>query len=237
MKIHRLPSYGVYLPSREPYENRIISIVFDEITGAPVGFGAMVHLPLQLAAQRLTLIHLGLVITTKNRLGRELLFLIYFWPLLYLLALRKLQSYWITSVSMEPTIIGAVSDNFGSVFPHYSKRAQPTKLQSMIAEIVFNEHGHEFGMGSNAVLDKENFVISGSCCGPSDALRVDYRHSARYVMPACNRFCEDTLDYERGDELLQVGQVSCGASISTISRWLGARIKRRLCIVKNRFSL
>ena len=138
---------------------------------------------------------------------------------------------------MEPTIIGAVSDNFGSVFPHYSKSAQPTKLQRMIAEIVFNEHGREFGMGPNAVLDKENFVISGSCCGPSNALRVDYRHSARYVMPACNRFCEDTLDYERGDELLQVGQVSCGASISTIARWLGTRITRRLCIVKNRFSL
>ena len=237
MKIQSLPDYGTYLPSRKPYKHRIISVVFDEIDGTPVGFGAMVRLPIHIGAEASTVIHLGLVITTKSRLGRELLFLIYFWPLVYMLTIRKFRPFWITSVSMEPSIIGAVADNFGGVFPHYLNNTRPSKLQRMIAEEVFNNYGHEFGMGPGAVLDKHNFVIRGSCCGPSDALKVDFRHSARYVMAACNRFCEEVLDYNRGDELLQVGQVSCAASISSSVRWVSTKIGRRLCVMRNRFYL
>jgi hypothetical protein len=235
VKIQNLPDYGVYLPSREPYKHRIISVVFDELDGTPVGFGAMVRLPLQVGAAVSMVIHLGLVITTKSRLGRELLFLIYFWPLVYVLTLRKFRPFWITSVSMEPSIIGAVADNFGGVFPHYLNKTRPSELQHRIAEDVFNDHGQEFGMGPSAALDKHNFVIRGSCCGPSDTLRVDFRHSARYIVPACNRFCEEVLNYSRGDELLQVGQVSCAASISTSMRWLNRKIGRKLCVMRNRF--
>jgi hypothetical protein len=163
------------------------------------------------------------------------LFLIYFWPLVYILTLRSFRPFWITSVSMEPSIIGAVSDNFGDVFPHYLDHTRPTKLQHMVAEVMFKQYGHEFGMGPSAVLDNRNFVIRGSCCGPSDALRVDYPHSARYIMPACNKFCEDILDYKRGDELLQVGQVSVQASFSATKRWLGTQIGRRFCMMRKKF--
>jgi hypothetical protein len=236
-KIQKLPAYGVYLPSREPYMNRIISVVFDRIHGVPVGFGAMVHYSMKVETKRVTVIHLGLVITTTNRLGRDLLFLIYYYPLLYVLTLRRFRPFWVTSVSMEPSIIGAVSDNFGDVFPHYRQTTQPSKLKRMIAEIMVNEYGHEFGMGPRAVFDRRNFVVRGSCRGPSDYLRVDYRHSAKYIVPACNEFCESVLDYKRGDELLQVGEVSFGATVSVITRWLGTKLRRRVCKVKNRFRI
>lgn len=233
-KLGVLPDYGVYSHSREPYKNRIVSIVYDKISLAPVGFTAMVHFHSSANANTKPVIHLGLVITTTNRLGRVLLFLIYFWPLVYYLTLRQFKPFWITSVSMEPSIVGAVSDNFGDVFPHYLQNTKATAEKCEIAHKLVYEHGHEFGMGPDAYLDLRNFVVRGSCRGPSDALRVDYENSAKYIAVSCNKFCELTLDYERGDEFVQVGHVSLRTSISVIARLLKIRIERLLCVTRNR---
>jgi hypothetical protein len=233
-KLGVLPKYGVYSQSREPYKNRIISIVYDKIALTPVGFTAMVHFQSPTNTNKAPVVHLGLVITTTNRLGRVLLFLVYFWPLLYYLALRQFKPFWITSVSMEPSIVGSVADNFGDVFPHYLQSTKATGEQCEIAQRLVCEHGHEFGMGPHAHLDLQNFVVRGSCQGPSDALRVNYENSAKYITLKCNKFCELMLDYERGDEFVQVGHVSLRTSISVIARLLKSRIERLLCVKRNR---
>ncbi|MDH4211480.1 MAG: hypothetical protein OEV79_08530 [candidate division WOR-3 bacterium] len=233
-KLGVLPKYGVYSKSREPYKNRIISIAYDKITRTPIGFTAMVHIQLPTNTTREPVIHLGLVITTTNRLGRALLFFIYFWPLLYFLTIRKFKPFWITSVSMEPSIIGSVSDNFGSVFPHYLQNTTATAAQCEIAQRLFCEHGDEFGMGQHAHLDLQNFVVRGSCRGPSDALRVKYDNSAKYITLKCNKFCELTLDYERGDEILQVGHVSLRSSLSVFARLFRDQMGRLACAIEKR---
>lgn len=233
-KLAMLPAYGVYLPSRAPYSNRIISVVYDDINNEPAGFAAMTRFDLQIGADKHTVIHLGLVIIGASRLGRDLLFLMYFRPLMHLLLSRKGRPFWITSVSMEPSIIGAVSDNFSGVFPHYSNNTRPSPVGRELALALVREYSHEFGMDRQAEFDPQSFVIRGSCRGPSEALRADYRHSAKYRIHRCNKFCERALDYERGDELLQVGRASVGAGFSIAARLVKTQVARGLGAIRRR---
>jgi len=207
-ELDTLPEYGVYLSSRDPYTNRIITLVYKRNETTPAAFAAMVHCRVHAGAKAHPVLHLGLIVKSGGTLRRNLLFLIYYYPLIYFFMLRGFRPCWITSVSMEPSIIGSVADNFGAVFPHYLGITQPTETMRRIARAFVSDHGHEFGIGPNASLDENRFVIQGSCRGPSEAIRASFDQSAKYKKdPRCNTYCEKTLNYERGDELLQIGRL------------------------------
>lgn len=207
-RLGALPEYGIYLASREAWQNRIITVVYEKKSGLIKGVTAMFYQPLQIDNRIESIIHLGLVILERHYSIKYLLFVIYYLPLFFFSSLRGFNPCWITSVSMEPAIIGLVSDCFNDTFPHYYKKTRLSKLKAKIANNFFTHYGNEFGVGPNAVLNLNTFVIEGSCRGPSEALRVDFSRSARYVIPLCNEFCKNTLNYERGDELLQIGKIS-----------------------------
>jgi len=226
-KLNQLPEYGVYLPSREPYENRIITVVYKKNEDKPVAFAAMVHCPVNVRGRIHPVYHLGLVIKSQSFSGRNLLFFIYYYPLAYILTLRGFRSSWITSVSMEPSIIGAVADNFGDVYPHYLGTTQLTQIKLDIAKAFVYDFGHEFGIGPKGVLNEEQFVIKDSCRGPSEVVRTSYAKSAKYRVSRCNTFCKSVLDYERGDELLQIGRLSLSAAIKMNVSKLKANWKRK----------
>jgi len=215
-ELKSLPEYGVYLPSRDPYTNRIITLVHNKNEAKPAGFAAMVYCRVKVKNKIHPILHLGLIVKSRSKLRRNLLFLIYYYPLIYFFVLRGFRSCWITSVSMEPSIIGAVADNFGDVYPHYLGTTQPTEIKRKIARSFVSAQGHEFGLGPYAFLDENKFVIKGSCQGPSEAIRASFSHSAKYKDPRCNTYCQSTLDYERGDELLQIGHLSLNSALSGI---------------------
>jgi len=226
-ELDALPEYGVYLPSRDPYKNRIVTLVYEKDEYKPVAFAAMVHCHVKVGVRTHSVVHLGLVIKSKSSLMRNLLFLIYYYPLFYIFILRGFRSFWITSVSMEPSIIGAVADNFGDVYPHYLGITQLNGMKLNIAKTLVSDFGHEFGIGPNAFLDEERFVIQESCRDPSEALSTSYERSAKYRDPRCNTYCKDTIDYERGDELLQIGRLSLNSILVGSACKLKADWKRK----------
>ena len=72
---------------------------------------------------------------------------------------------------------------------------------------------------ADAVLDERTFVVKGSCRGPSEALRTSYRRAAKYSVRDCNEYCRDLLDYDRGDELLQLGRVDVVSGVRLGLSW------------------
>lgn len=210
-RLDPLPEYGIFLPGREPFRNRIVTVAYED--ERPVAFGAMVWIPMRRAAGAPDVLHLGLVVTTPNRLSPHLLWQMYYYPVFYMVLRRFPRSFWISCVSLEPSVIGAVSDHFPAVLPNYREPAPSNGVRAEIARTLVRDHAHEFGAGSEAVLDERTFVVRGSCRGPSESLRTSYRRSAKYVVRDCNDWCRDLLDYERGDELLQLGRADAFSGI------------------------
>lgn len=224
----RLPDYGVYLEDRRPFENRFVTIARSVADGQVVGFTAMVRWEIQLPDRRAPepVVHLGLVLVDPELRGRKIMYGMYHRPLTRYFVNRGARRLWITSASMEPVIVGSVADSFSRVFPHYLGSGSPSSAQLAIARTFLESHGHEIGLWSGASFDARQFVIRGSALGASASLIVPYERSARYRVEACNEFCRRTLDYARGDEFLQVGQVDL-AAVARSAWWIAGRLRRR----------
>jgi hypothetical protein len=87
-----------------------------------------------------------------------------------------------------------------------------------------SRHRHEFGVGPEASFDDRRFAIQGSYTGGSDALKKTFASAPKYRVEACNEFCRRELDYNRGDDLLQIGQMDG----TVISNWLTRRLPSEL---------
>jgi hypothetical protein len=85
-------------------------------------------------------------------------------------------------------------------------------------------HRHEFGVGPDATFDAERSVIQGSYTGGSDALKKTFESAPRHRAPEANAFCQRELDYGRGDDFLQIGQVDT----TVITNWMTQRIPEDL---------
>lgn len=210
-----VPAYGVYLPSRAPYKNRIITVVYKKEDHRPIAFSAMVVWPVQLPGQLKfqSVVHLGLVVVDPEYRGSKVMYWAYHRPLFRYFARRLFRPFWITSTTMEPVIVGSVADGFSHVFPHYrpDQQKQPSSAHLEIARTFVAKHGHEIGVWKDAWLDENNFVIRDSSLGASQHLMHSYEQTAKYRLNDCNEFCRKQLNYERGDEFIQVGRVDLPA--------------------------
>lgn len=202
-------SYGVFSRTRSAFCNRVIAVAYDTESGEPCGFTAMVYLPLRRAGQRTELIiHLGLTMIASeyrgNRLQTPLFQRIFRSPIVNQFRL----SFIITNIAASPAGIGAVSDYFLDTFPNYHRDTPATAFHHEVAAQVLRRDRHEFGCSRAATFDAETFVVVGSNQpsggGASAFIKTD--PVSRYRNEACNDFCSDVLDFERGDELFQVGR-------------------------------
>jgi GNAT superfamily N-acetyltransferase len=218
-----IPRYGVFLPQRRPFENRIITFVYGKNGAEPAGFTAMVALTAPVDGKRLPVLHLGLVMVSPSYRRQKLMIRLYHRTLIEFLARRAFRPFWITSLSQEPAIVGAVSDSFRDVYPHYEGKTRLTASHQAVARSLMREHGHEFGEEPGAELDERSFVVRGSCAGASQALRTTFMLSAKYRVASCNVYCARALDYARGDEVLQVGRMGLDPTLKNstrlIQRW------------------
>jgi hypothetical protein len=226
-----VPAYGIYQASREPYRDRIITTVRMAHDRRLVAFSAMIlwHTRLPDGGRPQPVMHLGLVLVAPGHRGRKVMYALYHKPLLWFFLRRLLRPFWLTSTTMEPVIVGSVADSFSQVHPHYVPRPgfAPSPAHRHIARTFFRKHGHEIGVWEGALLDEERFVIRGSSLGACRTLMLPFEQAAMYRVAACNEFCRTTLDYSRGDELLQVGRVDV-AALGRSSWWMLRKAKRKL---------
>ncbi len=73
-------------------------------------------------------------------------------------------------------------------------------------------HRHVFGVGPAAGFDEERFVITDSYTGGSDHLKKPFADATPHRQAVFNEACRRGLDYERGNDFLQIGQVNLQAT-------------------------
>uniref|UniRef100_A0A7C4GC39 Uncharacterized protein n=1 Tax=candidate division WOR-3 bacterium TaxID=2052148 RepID=A0A7C4GC39_UNCW3 len=211
-RLGSVPAYGIFRPGREALANRVVTVVYHQ--DRPVAFSTVMYCPLLLNGSFNPLYQLGLVVSDSR--SRSLLYPLYFIPLTYILAIRGFQSYRVGSLSTVPKVIGMFADNLADVYPHYSRPGRPPRGAVETASVLLRDFGSELAACSRSEFDPARFTISHGYEGASAVLRRSFADQPKYDVPECNAFCQRILDYERGDDLFQLGRVHLGLFLWTV---------------------
>jgi len=123
------------------------------------------------------------------------------------LALMTVQT---TPPTQVPAVVGMVGDMFSDVWPAQVQRRQSLRHRQL-ARLIMQDHRHVFGVGVDAGYDAARGVITNAYTGGSDGLKKTHAQTRQHRDDAVNAYCADTLDYDRGDDLLQLGQMDMAA--------------------------
>lgn len=218
--VHCLPDtsldYGVFDPTSDALSRSIVTVVSDD-TGRPIAINALALMKLDILPEPVEVLHLGLVMVVPDQRQRKLSWVLYGLTCFLIFIRRQMRPVWITSVTQVPAVVGMVDQLFTNVWPS-PENQRHSLSHMMIAQAVMADHRHVFGVADAAGFDADRFVITDAYTGGSDALAKTWDVAAKHREDAYNTFCADQLDYARGDDLLQVGQMDVAAMRTYLSR-------------------
>jgi hypothetical protein len=197
-------AYGLFSGERERQARVVVTLVSDEATRDPIAFNALSVMDVELDGASVEVIHLGLVMIDPDVQGRGLSWVLYGLTTLLLFARGGLRQRWISNVTQVPAVFGMVSETFSDVFPP-AVRCSFAHLQ--LARNIMRHHRAVFGVGADARFDEQRFVITDAYTGGSDALKKSFDVAPKHRDEQYNAFCARELNYDRGDDVLQIGRI------------------------------
>jgi hypothetical protein len=214
--------YGVFTGAKERLDRSVITVIYRKGTGEPLAFSALAILPISLRGRSADVLHLGLAMVDPGFRSHGLSWALYGLTVMHMFVRRQLRPLWISSVSQVPAVVGLVDVGFSNVFPSMQPDRRPTLEQVAVAHQLMRHHRDAFGVGSDASFDEERFVVRNAYTGGSDHLKKSFDDTAKHRVVAYNELCRRELDYERGDDFLQIGQYDLGVVRRYLRR--GARV-------------
>lgn len=208
--------YGVFDPVSDALGRSIVTVVSDG-AGRPIAINALALVHLDIVPHPVEVLHLGLVMVVPDQRQRKLSWVLYGLTCFLIFIRRQMRPVWITSVSQVPAVVGMVDQMFTDVRPSPVDQSQSLS-HMMIARAMMAEHRHVFGVAETAGFDADRFVITDAYTGGSDALTKTWDVAAKHRDEAYNALCAAQLNYTRGDDLLQVGQMDMAAMRAYLSR-------------------
>jgi len=200
-------TYGIFSGERERLARAVVTVVSDEATGDPIAFNALSVMDVELDGAPVEVIHLGLVMIDPDVQGRGLSWVLYGLTTLVLFARAGLRQRWISNVTQVPAVFGMVSETFSDVFPRPEVAARCSFAHLQLARGIMRRHRAVFGVGADAGFDEQRFVITDAYTGGSDALKKSFDVAPKHRDEQYNAFCARELDYDRGDDILQIGRI------------------------------
>lgn len=208
--------YGVLTGDRDRLTRAIVTVLY-ELPARPVAFSAMPLLSVELHGREREIVHLGLALVRPDARGRNLSRSLYGLTLLVAFLRRWCRPLWVTNVSQVPSAIGSFASYFSAAYPGLGPDCR-TPEHFAIAEQVMHRHRRAFGVGEDAEFDVARFVIRNAYTGGSDNLKKSYADAARHRRSSIGRLCLAELDYERGDDFLQVGRYTAFVVLRCLAR-------------------
>jgi hypothetical protein len=202
--------YGVASGDRERLDDAIVTIVYDRAR-TPIAFNALTLLDCELRGRPIEVLHLGLVMVDPAHRAGGLSGVLYGLTAFLLFARRRLRPLWVSNVTQVPAVFGMVSESFDNVFPT-AAGARQSYDHLHLARQIMARHRHVFGVGPDAEHDETRAVIRNAYTGGSDNLKKPFDVATKHRNDVHNETCRLALDYDRGDDFLQLGQVTLGAA-------------------------
>jgi hypothetical protein len=210
-------AYGVLGGDPERLRASVLTIVYDRASGAPIAFNALAWMDLSLRGRAEPVLHLGLVMVSPTARSKGLSWILYGLTCFLLFARGAMRPLWISNVTQVPAVIGMVAESFARVFP--TPDGAPASFEhTILARQIMRNHRRVFGVGPDAGFDEKRSVITNAYTGGSDALKKSFDVCAKHRDARFNEYAARELDYARGDDVLQLGQVNLEAAQRYVAR-------------------
>lgn len=200
-----VPLYGVLKGDQEDMNRRVISIAYDKKTNEPIGFSAQIYMHVKKYSFKQIVLHLGLIYISPKAQGKSVSYLLAMLPNILLTLKSGLRCSWVSNVTQVPAVLGLVDKNYSKTYPSAKKEHQQTFTHRKLTELIMKDHRHDFGVGEDAVLDLDKQIIKNAYTGGSDDMKKTFEESPKHRDPKINAMCEQNLDYDRGDDYIQLG--------------------------------
>ena len=202
-------TYGVFSGDASRMSDSIITLVTDR-EGHPVAFNALAVMEVEVPPRPVEVLHLGLVMVDPDVRSKSLSWVLYGLTCFLIFFRRQFRPVWISNVTQVPAIVGMVSGMFSDVWPQ-PQGTRRTLNHLMLGREILARHRHVFGVGDDAGFDEARFVITTAYTGGSDDLKKTYDAAPKHRDPVFNDYCEAELDYDRGDDVIQLGRMDLAA--------------------------
>lgn len=230
--------YGILSGAKSRLDNAIISLLYEKGSHRPIAFNAMSILDLDVRGEPIRAMHMGLAMIDPSFRRQGLSWVLYGLTCALLLIRNHLRPFWISNVTQIPSVVGHVAESLANVFPTPDPKEKRTSTHLAIARQIMHHHRAVFGVGDEAGFDEEKFIITNAYTGGSDNLRKSLADVPKHRDEDFNAMCRNQLDYDRGDDFLQIGQFNLrvardcvvrslpGASLSALAHQLASAALR-----------
>lgn len=201
-------TYGVLAGDRERLAQSIVTVLYDRASGAPVAFNALAAMDVTLHGRPAEVLHMGLVMIDPGARSQGFSWVLYGLTCLVLFFRNQMRPLWLSNVTQVPAIIGMVSETFSNVFPSPRPGARQSFEHVVLARQIMTHHRHVFGVGADAGFDERRSIITNAYTGGSDDLKKTFDQAPKHRDGIYNTFCAEQLDYGRGDDVLQLCQMT-----------------------------
>lgn len=198
------PNYQALTGKREELERAVITIARNS-KGQLMGFCSALVLSVESVGN---VFHTGLTCVHPNARGKKLTHKLTSKLLLkYLLKESLFKETWITNCACVLSSIGNVALYFEDIYPSPYGAEVPTMTHINIAKAVSKNYREPIAINETANFNLNTFVFEGSVEGTlfeKDAEDTRFHHRNSDL----TNFYKNLLDFDRGDEVLQVGKIS-----------------------------
>jgi hypothetical protein len=202
----KLPDYGLLSDDLSSWDSAILVLLRDHRKeGKLIAFNALRILDLSWGAEPMQAVHLGFVMVDIDARGEGFSWLLGSFPIFALAIRGVFEPKLITNVSQIPAVLGMFGESFSGVFPDIANGTRVPLDAKLIASEIMEKHRSAFGVGTDADFDAEEFVIKDSYTGGSDHLKKTFIETPKHRKDIYNEKCRRLLDYNRGDDFLQIG--------------------------------
>lgn len=216
-------TYGVLSGDRGRLSNSIVTILYDRTTNAPVAFNALAVMDMKLHGRPAEVLHMGLVLIDPAVRSQGFSWVLYGLTCLVLFFRNQMRPLWLSNVTQVPAIIGMVTETFSNVYPSPAADARQSFDHVLLARQIMADHRHVFGVGADAGFDERRSVITNAYTGGSDDLKKTFADVPKHRDETYNAFCAKELDYARGDDVLQL----CQMTTATARRYVMKDVPRQ----------
>lgn len=199
-----IPYYQVLTGKRDEFQRAIICTARNK-KGKLVGFCSSLALEIDSVG---TVLHLGLTCVDPVARGKKLTHKLLSKLLTkYLLMESPLNGVWVTNCACVLSSLGNVALYFEDIYPSPFNKKDPTPMHLKIAEGISKYHRAPIAINYDAQFNAKTFVFEGSV---KDAIFAKDENDIRFHHrnQDLTNFYRNHMNFERGDEVLQVGRVS-----------------------------
>jgi hypothetical protein len=210
--------YGVLSGEPERLRRAVITLLYEKKAGRLIAFNALSYMPIELRGQPTKALHLGLVMIDPGYRAKGLSWVLYGLTCMLVFVRQGLRPLWISNVTQVPSIVGKVAESFVTAYPNPFHNSRRSFDHLCVAREIMRKHRNVFGVGPDAGFDEDHFVITNAYTGGSDNLKKSFTDAPKHRDDRANDLCRTQLDYDRGDDFLQVACFDQAAALRYLLR-------------------